>query len=68
MNNPLKVKNLNAPAPSIDFSKLSKDRLDWLEVFGNQWPGGLNPRELLTPEERAELKKPIFPVFLREHE
>lgn len=23
--------------PTIDVAKLSKDRKDWLEVFGNQW-------------------------------
>jgi hypothetical protein len=45
----------------FDVDKLSKDRRDWLEIFGNQWGTRRFQESPLTPEEKQALEDALNP-------
>jgi hypothetical protein len=49
----------------VDIDKLSKERRDWLEVFGNQWKMSRDRREPMTDEEKQALQEAVNPFSNR---
>jgi hypothetical protein len=54
---------MKAKAEPFNPDKLSKDRRDWLEIFGNQWgPRRYAPEDvMLTDEHKAALTNALNP-------